>query len=163
MRSVIDNDYITLCFRLLIGGLYIYAAWYKIVVPAEFAKAIWFYHIMPGNLINLMALILSWLEMLLGIGLILGIWFRGSAFWATALMMIFIAALTSAVMRNLSIDCGCFKSSAAGANTARETLYRDLALMIPCLQLLFTKSRRWMLCPSGVRGKSSATASPASV
>jgi|CXWL01.1.fsa_nt_gi uncharacterized membrane protein YphA (DoxX/SURF4 family) len=162
MRSVIDNDYATLFSRLLIGGLYIYAAWYKIVVPAEFAKAIWFYHLVPGNLINVMALILPWLEMLLGVGLILGIWFRGSAFSGTALMLVFIAALTSAVMRNLSIDCGCFKSTAAGANSARETLYRDLALLIPCLQLLFTKSRRWMLCPGSRKESPAATVSPAS-
>ena len=34
-------------FRLIIGTLFIYASWDKIIHPAEFAKAIGNYHVVP--------------------------------------------------------------------------------------------------------------------
>jgi len=72
MRKVIDNDYLTILSRLLIGGMYIIASYYKIVEPASFAKSIWQYHLVPGSLINLMAVILPWLELLVGVAIIIG-------------------------------------------------------------------------------------------
>ena len=78
MRKLIDNDYLTMVSRLVLGIVFIYASIYKILEPGMFAKSIWYYHMVPGVLINLMALILPWLEILVGLGLILGIFYRGS-------------------------------------------------------------------------------------
>jgi hypothetical protein len=65
MRRLIDSDHLTLVSRLLVGGMYIVASYYKIVEPSSFAKSIWQYHMVPGTLINLMAVILPWLELLM--------------------------------------------------------------------------------------------------
>lgn len=146
MRRIIDNDYLTLAVRLFVGGLFIYASYYKIVVPADFARSIWYYHMVPGNLINLMAIILPWLEFVCGLTLILGIWYRGSVVWINLMTLMFMIALATAYARGISIDCGCFKAGAASSNSARDTLIRDVGLLLLTLQLLFSRSKKFMLC-----------------
>ena len=145
MPRIIDNDYLTLFARLFIGGIFIYAAYSKIIDPAGFAKSIWFYHLVPGKMINLMAIILPWLEMLCGIGLILGFFYKGSVFWVNLMLLIFMAALTTAMVRGISIDCGCFKASAATSNSARDALLRDVGFLVLSLQLFFSRSKKWMI------------------
>lgn len=145
MRRIIDNDLLTLISRLLIGTIFIYASYHKIIVPASFAKIIWYYHIVPGSLINLMALILPWLELLSGLALILGIFYRGSVLWMNLLLVIFIAALSSSIARGLDIDCGCFKASGKATGPAWESLWFDVGLLLFTLQLWLSRSSRWML------------------
>ncbi|MDZ4722386.1 MAG: MauE/DoxX family redox-associated membrane protein [candidate division Zixibacteria bacterium] len=146
MRRIIDNDYLTMFSRLLIGGIFIYSSIYKIVEPGAFAKSIWFYHLVLGNTINVMALILPWLELFLGLGLIFGIWYRGSVLWANLLTLVFIAALASAIQRGLSIDCGCFKASKAATGSAWKALLFDFGMILFTLQMVFSRSRKWMYC-----------------
>lgn len=145
MRRVIDNDFLTIASRLMVGGVFIYAAIYKIADPLTFANAIWNYHLAPVSLINLTALILPWVEMLAGLGLILGIFYRGSALLVNGMTIMFMIALAYAVARGLDIDCGCFKSGEAGTGSAKEALIRDFGLLALTLQIWFSRSRRWMI------------------
>ncbi len=78
MRKIIDSDYLSLLSRLLVGGMFIYAAYYKVIDPAAFAKSIWYYHLVWGKLINLMALVMPWIELTIGVALILGFWVKGA-------------------------------------------------------------------------------------
>ncbi len=145
LRKVISNDYLTLLVRLVLGGVFIYASFYKIIEPAQFAKSIWYYHLVPGELINISAIILPWLEFLVGLALIVGAYYRGAVLWVNILLVVFIVALASAVYRGISIDCGCFKAAAASNESARQTIYRDIGYLALGLQLFFSRSRRWML------------------
>ena len=108
MRKLIDNDYLTLLVRLALGVVFIYASVYKILDPAQFAKSIWYYHILPGEMINISALILSWLELLCGVAIIVGAYYRGAILWLNLLLLVFMAAIASAMSRGISIDCGCW-------------------------------------------------------
>lgn len=145
MRRIIDNDILTLIVRLALGGVFLYAAYFKIVDPQVFAKSIWFYHMVPGSMINAMAIVLPWLELLCGLGIILGFFYRGSVFWINLLVVMFLVALSVAVSRGISIDCGCFKASAASTDSALQALYRDIGYFVLSLQLLFSRSKKWML------------------
>ena len=145
MRKLIDNDYLTLVFRLVLGGVFIYASYYKILDPAQFAKSIWYYHLLPGKLINICALILPWLELLCGLALIIGAYYRGAVLWVNVLLLVFMAAIASAVYRGISIDCGCFKAAAVGNDSAMTTIYRDVGYLVMGVQLLISRSRRWLL------------------
>lgn len=144
MRRIIDNDFLTMASRLIVGGIFIYAAIYKIADPLAFANAIWNYHLAPGSLINLSALVLPWVEMLVGLGLILGLFYRGSALLVNGMTVMFMIALAFAVARGLDIDCGCFKSGEAGTGSAKDALIRDVGLLALTLQIWFSRSRRWM-------------------
>lgn len=145
MRKLIDNDYITLISRLVIGGMFVYAAIYKVIDPAAFAKSIWFYHLVPGKWINLMAIVLPWLEFICGIAVIVGFWHRGAALWSNILLVVFIAALASTIVRGISIDCGCFRAAQSATHSAWNSLIFDVVALVFGVQLLASRSRRWML------------------
>ncbi|MDH3892035.1 MAG: DoxX family membrane protein [candidate division Zixibacteria bacterium] len=144
MRRVIDNDLLTMASRLIVGGVFIYASVYKIADPLAFAGSIWNYHLAPGWLINFGALVLPWVELVVGLGLILGLFYRGSALLVNGMTIMFIVALASTVARGLDIDCGCFKSGQAGTGSAKEILVRDFGLLALTLQIWFSRSRKWL-------------------
>ena len=62
VRRLIDNDFLTMFSRLLVGVVFVVASLYKIGDPGAFAKSIWYYHLVPGHFINLIAIVIPWLE-----------------------------------------------------------------------------------------------------
>ena len=145
MRRLIDNDYLTMLSRLIVGGIFIYASFYKIVEPSMFAKSILYYHLVPGPLVNLMAIILPWLEILVGLALVFGVVYRGAVWWANLMLVIFIVALASTIARNLDIECGCFKAGQSATGPAWGSLLFDLGSLVFSVQLLVSRSVRWMV------------------
>ena len=102
---------IFLMCRLILGGVFIYASVDKILHPAAFAEAVYNYKILPDALINLTAIILPWLELILGVFLILGLWLPGAALLSNLLLLTFFGALVFNLARGLDIHCGCFSTS----------------------------------------------------
>jgi len=132
----------------LVGGIFIYASFHKIIEPALFAKTIWYYHLVPGSLINIEALILPWLELIAGLALIVGFWYRGAVLWVNVLLVVFIFALASTIARGIDIDCGCFKTSSSATGPAWESLWFDVGMFVFTLQLFVSKSKKWLLSGS---------------
>lgn len=103
--------------RLLLGGIFVYAAYAKLHFGGAwhlrdyhffFAMAINSYNMLPLPVVQWMARILPWLELALGALLIVGIGVRWASLGITALLLVFMAALTRAAMLGLQINCGCF-------------------------------------------------------
>ena len=145
MRKLIDHDFVSLISRLLVGGMFIYASFYKIIEPGAFAKSIWYYHLVPGYVINLMAIVLPWVELLAGLALIAGVYYRGAVLWANLMLVIFIVALATTIARGINIDCGCFRAAASGTHSAWLALLFDVVAILFSIQLWLSKSRRWMI------------------
>ena len=55
------NKYLTLLFRIVVGAIFLWSSFDKIIDPAKFARDISNYHIVPLGLENTIALILPWL------------------------------------------------------------------------------------------------------
>ena len=145
MRRIIDSDIIALMARIILAGIFFLAAYYKIVDPTAFGKSIWNYHILPAQTINIIALILPWLEVLVGIALLVGAYYRGAVLWANIMLAVFITALASTIYRGLDIDCGCFKAAASAVGPAWDQLYLDIGLLVLALYLIFSRARKWQL------------------
>jgi putative oxidoreductase len=111
MRSILTNKYFLFLSRLCIGLVFIVASIEKIAIPEIFAANIEAYQILPVPIINIVALIIPWLELICGIFLISGVFLRSSSFISSVLLIAFIFLLSSAIMRGLKIDCGCFGAS----------------------------------------------------
>jgi len=105
-----------LVVRIILGGVFIYASFDKILNPAAFAEVVYNFQILPGQLINLTAIILPWLELLLGVFLILGVWFHGTVFLCNLLLVSFFGAILFNVTRGLDVDCGCFSTTSGGSS-----------------------------------------------
>ena len=101
------NPYLILLIRCLLGIVFIYASYDKILDPEKFARDIANYHIIPFGLENSIAIILPWLELLIGMGIILGIFLDGSVVLSGSFLILFIFMIFQALMRGFNIECGC--------------------------------------------------------
>jgi len=129
IETVLSNKYLVLAARLILGAVFIYASLEKIQNPAGFAQAIYNYRMVPESLINIMAIVLPWLELICGVLIIVGVFVRGSALLIGAMLAVFIVALSSAILRGLDISCGCFTLE-GGRGIAGKTLIEDILLMV---------------------------------
>ena len=142
-----------IAIRIFLGAVFIYASVDKILHPAPFALAIYNYQILPNELISLTAIALPWLELLLGIGLILGIWLPGCVFLINLLLLIFISALVFNIIRGLDIRCGCFSASNIDLEDGIMAWYviRDMIFFLLgtylFLRLYIFRPRAWIRNP----------------
>jgi uncharacterized membrane protein YphA (DoxX/SURF4 family) len=144
-RNFRDNDYLSLLIRLFVGIIFIYASIDKIAQPDQFARIVYNYQLLPGSLINLMALILPWIEMICGVFIILGIFNRGTILILNLMVVVFIFAVGVNVIRGVNLECGCFTVSSKARNDALGLLFRDIGLLILTIYLWINRSRRFML------------------
>jgi uncharacterized membrane protein YphA (DoxX/SURF4 family) len=113
INSVINRHprvlgWLALALRIVFAGLFVLAGALKLLDPAAFAMEINRYQLIPWWSCALLALLLPWLEIFVGIALLTHWFSRGALAWVTALLIVFSLALLSAMLRGLSIDCGCF-------------------------------------------------------
>jgi uncharacterized membrane protein YphA (DoxX/SURF4 family) len=101
--------------RGFLGFVFLYASIDKILYPEAFAEIVYNYRILPDGMIHVTAVVLPWLELLLGLFLILDLWLGGAVLVANALFMVFLAAIALNIARGLDIDCGCFSSDGSPA------------------------------------------------
>jgi len=101
------NPYLILLIRCLLGLVFVYASYDKILDPGKFARDIANYHIVPFGLENSIAIILPWMELLIGAGIILGIFLDGSVVLSGSFLILFIFMIFQAMMRGFNIECGC--------------------------------------------------------
>ena len=115
--------------RLLLGAIFVWASWEKILDPAAFAQAIANYQILPLMVGNLTALILPWIELVCGICLIINRWARGSALLAAAMMVVFMLALGYNIHRGVDVSCGCFTLDEQAPGNMWLYLIRDAVFL----------------------------------
>ena len=101
------NKYLILFFRIVVGTIFLWASFDKIIDPFKFARDISNYHIVPLGLENTFALILPCLEFFIGTGLILGVMVDGSIIISSVLLITFNIMIAQAMARGFNIDCGC--------------------------------------------------------
>jgi|TARA_B100000700_G_C14352474_1_gene537781 putative oxidoreductase len=150
MKKYFKGPLVILC-RLVLGGVFIYASLDKIANPAEFAKAIGNYHVLPFGLENLLALFLPWLELLTGILLIAGIMVDGATILIISMNIVFIFAISQALARGISIECGCFSvSTEGGSNIGFQTILRDFVYLIMAFIIFYRKDKQLEFYPKSV-------------
>ena len=101
------DRYLIVITRIILGAVFLWASFGKILEPGDFARSISNYHIVPFGIENIVALILPWLELLIGMGLILGIMVDGSVQISAILLIMFILMIGQAMLRGFNIECGC--------------------------------------------------------
>ena len=128
---------LTLSARFILGGVFVYASFDKILHPAAFAEAVYNYQILPDGLINLMTIILPCLELVLGIFLIINFWMPGTVVMINLFLMTFIGALLFNMARGLNINCGCFSTTAVESSMNILTVLRDTSFLAIAVYLLY--------------------------
>lgn len=142
-QSIKNNGWIELAARWILGLTFIYASFHKIVSPADFAKIVYGYDLFPEISINLIAIVIPFLELVIGLALIIGIYPRSAAIIISGLLLAFIAASAINLIRGHEFNCGCFFSGQSGyASSPKVTIARDIIYFIFGMQIVLFKGNR---------------------
>jgi len=117
--------------RILLGGIFIYAGYVKIIDPSGFAKNVYQYQLLPDFYVNVSALALPWLEVVAGAALILAPRFRrGAAALIFIMLVVFTAAILFSLYRGLDISCGCMSTDPNAAKIGWKKVAENFGLII---------------------------------
>ena len=133
--------------RFILGAVFIYASLDKIADPVTFSTNIDNYHISPIAINNLAALILPWVELIIGLSLITGVFLDGASILTIGLLVFFIFIITQAYMRGISLECGCFKTAVDPSlgDLKQEMLWRifeDILFLVLAIIVYFRHAFR---------------------
>ena len=96
--------------RFALALVLFYASADKLLHPQDFAAIVKGYHVLPGFLVNPVAVWLPWLELALGLCLVSGYWCEGAATLTAGLFAVFWLLLIVSYFRGIDVTCGCFST-----------------------------------------------------
>jgi uncharacterized membrane protein YphA (DoxX/SURF4 family) len=147
-KFTIAQPWLTLLARLILGGVLIAAGALKVGNLQKSAMAVRAYEMLPVWMANLLGYALPWIEIGIGLLLVLGALVKINGLLGALIMLAFIIAIAQAWARGLSIDCGCFGDG--GAVDPEDTKYlstiiRDIGLLGLGVFLYFYPKGRFAL------------------
>jgi uncharacterized membrane protein YphA (DoxX/SURF4 family) len=136
--------WIGLAIRLGAAGIWLAAGVAKVADLEHFHTQVKAYDVLPHALVGPFAYALPFVEIGIGVYLLIGLWIRPAAILACVLMVVFIVAQAQAWYRGLVLDCGCFgKLSIEKVGLA--TILRDVGLGLPSLAMAIWPARKLSL------------------
>jgi putative oxidoreductase len=138
LQYITNSRWLELAARWILGLTFIYASFHKIISPAEFAKIVYGYDLFPAVFINLIAIIVPFLELVAGLALVIGFYPRSAAIIISTLLLAYIIVVTINLIRGHEFDCGCFTSGQSGYISSSEiTLVRNIIYFVLGMPVIF--------------------------
>ena len=147
-RLAAAAPWVSTAARVVLGGVFLVAGGLKVIDPQSSVAAVRAYRLLPTSVATIVGWGLPFAEVALGLLLLAGVATRLIAAAATVLLMVFIAAVASAAIRGLSIDCGCFGGGgdvAPGQTAYGTEIVRDVGLLLLALWLVWQPRSRFAL------------------
>lgn len=155
MRTQLPNrmtpawPWISTIARLGLAAVFLVAGGLKVTDLAGSGRAVNAYRLMPYDTAKVVGAVQPFLEIALGLLLLIGLAVRLSAGIGAVLLLVFIAGIVSAWARGLQIDCGCFsKGGDLAAGRTPEYAWeiaRDVGFLVLAGVLLFRPRTRFSL------------------
>lgn len=149
IRWAVVQPWLGTLARLGLAVVWFAAGFTKVTDLAASGRAVAAYRLLPFEAAQVVGAALPFVEIALGVLLLLGLATRVAAGASAALLGVFIAGIASAWARGLAIDCGCFGGGgdlAAGqAPTYGTEIARDVLFGLLAVFLLFFPRTRFSL------------------
>lgn len=129
-----------LAIRVTAAAVWLVAGAAKVGELEHFHDQVDQYQLLPHALEAAFAYTLPFVELLVGIYLLLGLMTRIAALVGCALMVLFVVAQAQAWARGLTLDCGCF-GTLTHERVGAPTILRDFALGLPTLAIAIWPAR----------------------
>jgi putative oxidoreductase len=121
--------------RIVLAAVFLYSGYIKAQATLQFAVAITGYHLpIPSQFTLYIATYFPWVEIALGVLLLVGWKIRYVSMATAALLLFFITLITVTYARGIDADCGCF---GFGEPISWRTIARDSSFLLPALFLVF--------------------------
>jgi uncharacterized membrane protein YphA (DoxX/SURF4 family) len=119
-------EWVSTAARLVLAAVWAWAGLSKVANPTQAVFAVRAYRLLPETLVHVVAWGLPFVELALAVLLLVGLRTRVSAVVSSVLLGAFLLAVSSAWVRGLRIECGCF----GGGGYAAGVTWRSYALEI---------------------------------
>jgi uncharacterized membrane protein YphA (DoxX/SURF4 family) len=119
--------------RFGLAAVWLVSGLLKAADPDQTYVAVRAYDVLPDAGVEVVAALLPWVELALGVLLLAGVGTRLVAALSAVLLVVFVAGVTQAWVRGLAIDCGCFGGGGAvepGQTTYVQELLRDAGFLL---------------------------------
>jgi cobalt-zinc-cadmium efflux system protein len=139
-----------------LGAVFIYASLDKIVHPLDFARIVYRYRLAgPSAALgvvpaNAFAVVLPWLEAVIGVLLVTGLWRREAAGIAGFLLVMFLVAVGYVMWQGIDVEhCGCFTVGGEGRSAGWTLIASDLGLLLAAIYVVLVRPRTTAPVTSG--------------
>ncbi len=135
--EIIRHRYLGFAFRIIAGGTLVFSGITKVLADSPFVDEVAEYDLLPEGLVDVFAATLPWVEIVVGVYLLLGLALRIAAVVGALSALSFVIANSIILHRGLNLDCPCFGDNAAVPTEV--ALGMDCVLFIMALQILIRK------------------------
>jgi uncharacterized membrane protein YphA (DoxX/SURF4 family) len=126
--------------------VWLISGWTKVVEPNQTFLAVQAYELLPGGVDSVVAAAVPFLELALGVLLLIGLGTRLVAVASVVVLVAFIGAVAQSWARGLTIDCGCFGGGgqvSAGDTRYPQEIARDLGFLLLAVWLVVRPRTLW--------------------
>jgi len=138
---MVRNILLGVSLRLSIGTVFLIAGISKLPIHSEWVEIVMAYKILPLHLARLYALALPWLEITVGVCLVLGLFIRFFSLVSIPMIVSFIVGNAIALSNNNPGGCGCLGQLIMMGY--KEALVIDALLLVAAV-LIFLQRRHFM-------------------
>jgi uncharacterized membrane protein YphA (DoxX/SURF4 family) len=144
-RDIRDTKYFTVSsavIRIILGTLFVVSGIGKLFDLYHFELLVASFHILPLAVVPAFSYALPFVEMLVGLPMLVGFKTKRTAIGMMFLLVMFIAAMAINNYNLLVGNCAC---DIDGINVARgwQIIVLDVILLLLCVQVFFTKKHAW--------------------
>lgn len=143
--SVIHNKWFTLVCRFLLGALFLFGASVKLPnIKMYSVNVVYEYGILPIEPVNLAAAfgyVLPFLELLVGLAVLLGVLTRLASLGGGLLGLSFVLGEGIVLLQGRDINCGCFGGLID--TMMSQTIYLSIAMMFFGIQIFTSPNRNF--------------------
>ena len=129
------SPHLAFILRLFVGYYFIYASMSKIPYPAQFADLLAAYRLFPFPIINAMAVIVPWMELITGLFIIIGLRNKASAIFIILSYVVFNISVGLNVITHSPITCGCYDT--VGEPVSWMKVLKNTVWMLFTIQVFF--------------------------
>ncbi len=145
LKMVIANRYVILVFRLILASFFLLSSCGKLVDIERYSvDAVYNFGILPFWLARPFGLVMPFVELLCGLGLLFGVLTRLSALGVSLMSLSFFIAKAIVLSQGRSIECGCF--GAVIDSLASVTIFIDVPMIFFALAVMLSSpaTRHWV-------------------
>lgn len=143
--------YLALVSRIIMSIVWIYAGWEKAHGNyLDLLSSIQSYDLFSDSVSVFIANVLPISEIILGIIILLGIFIKPIGKISLFLLILFIIGLTQALLRGLSIDCGCFGPNSVNSGSQLDmilAILRDIIFIVLTSIFIYAPSHKYAIYP----------------
>ncbi len=151
ISSLISNSYLNLTLRLLLGVIFIVSAVSKLPDHTKFVEIVKDQDLLPDALATVFGNALPWIELIVGVYLLLGILRRTSALVALLMAISFMVANVNSLVNDKDHCGNCFGDTVTLTVTQGITI--DIFILIAALVLLLASGVRQRISLESLVGK----------